>query len=105
MVSVRIQILEQGKNLTVDTGPEVVAEAVRVLQTVSELSPDFELKLESHQFGGCAIDSTGEPLPSSTLKACQEADAILMGTYHTRVCCRNSNINAFQVPSEAQSGA
>lgn len=61
-------------------GPEVVAEAVRVLQTVSELSSDFELKLESHEFGGCAIDSTGEPLPPSTLKACQEADAILMGS-------------------------
>lgn len=60
-------------------GPEVVNEAVRVLETVNKISPDVELKLETHQFGGCAIDATGEPLPASTLKACQEADAILMG--------------------------
>jgi 3-isopropylmalate dehydrogenase len=60
-------------------GPEVIAEALKVLQLVSEKSSDFDLKLESHEFGGCAIDSTGEPLPASTLKACQEADAILMG--------------------------
>ena len=56
-------------------------EAVRVLETVNEISPDVELKLETHQFGGCAIDATGEPLPASTLKACQEADAVLMGAY------------------------
>ncbi|TFK43740.1 3-isopropylmalate dehydrogenase [Crucibulum laeve] len=61
-------------------GPEVVNEAVRVLETISKASTDFDLKLESHEFGGCAIDSTGEPLPASTLKACQEADAILMGS-------------------------
>ena len=63
------------------TGPEVVGQAVRVLETVSELSPDFDLKLESHLFGGNAIDAVGEPLPASTLKACQEADAILMGAF------------------------
>ncbi|KAJ7228415.1 3-isopropylmalate dehydrogenase [Mycena pura] len=61
-------------------GPEVVAQAVRVLETVSAASPDVDLKLESHNFGGCAIDAVGEPLPPSTLKACQEADAILMGS-------------------------
>ena len=61
-------------------GPEVVGQAVRVLEVVSELHSDFDLKLESHLFGGCAIEATGEPLPPSTLKACQEADAILMGT-------------------------
>ncbi|KAI0920933.1 3-isopropylmalate dehydrogenase [Taiwanofungus camphoratus] len=61
-------------------GPEVISEAVRVLEVVSAASPDFELKLESHLFGGCAIDETGQPLPDTTLKACQEADAILMGS-------------------------
>ncbi|KAI0720319.1 3-isopropylmalate dehydrogenase [Cerioporus squamosus] len=60
-------------------GPEVVAEAVRVLETVSAASQEVELKLETHQFGGAAIESVGEPLPAPTLKACQEADAILMG--------------------------
>ncbi|KAH6915120.1 3-isopropylmalate dehydrogenase [Coprinopsis sp. MPI-PUGE-AT-0042] len=60
-------------------GPEVVNEAVRVLEVVSELSSDFKLNLKSYPFGGCAIDETGEPLPESTLKACQDADAILLG--------------------------
>ena len=64
----------------VTIGPEVVSQAVRVLETVSANSTDVDLKLETHDFGGCAIDKTGEPLPPSTLKACQEADAILMGT-------------------------
>ncbi|KAF9057940.1 3-isopropylmalate dehydrogenase [Panaeolus papilionaceus] len=62
------------------TGPEVVDEALKVLTVISERSSDFKLKLESHLFGGCAIDEVGEPLPASTLKACQEADAILMGS-------------------------
>ncbi|GAW05052.1 3-isopropylmalate dehydrogenase [Lentinula edodes] len=61
-------------------GPEVVAEATKVLQIINSTSTDFELKLEEHQFGGAAIDAVGEPLPPSTLKACQEADAILMGS-------------------------
>ncbi|KAJ7368607.1 3-isopropylmalate dehydrogenase [Mycena albidolilacea] len=61
-------------------GPEVVAQAVRVLETISAASPHFDLQLESHDFGGCAIESTGDPLPPSTLKACEEADAILMGS-------------------------
>lgn len=61
-------------------GPEVIAEAIKVLEVISAASPDVELKLESHLFGGCAIDATGEPLPESTLKACQEADAVLMGS-------------------------
>ncbi|KAF5387838.1 hypothetical protein D9615_000604 [Tricholomella constricta] len=61
-------------------GPEVVAQAVRVLEAVSAVSSDFQLKLESHDFGGCAIDAHGEPLPQSTLQACKDADAILMGS-------------------------
>ncbi|TFK22326.1 3-isopropylmalate dehydrogenase [Coprinopsis marcescibilis] len=61
-------------------GPEVVREAVRVLEVISEQSSEFKLKLESYPFGGCAIDEVGEPLPATTLKACQEADAILMGS-------------------------
>jgi 3-isopropylmalate dehydrogenase len=61
-------------------GPEVVDQAVRVLQLISEKSKDFKLELKSYLFGGCAIDAVGEPLPADTLKACKEADAILMGS-------------------------
>jgi 3-isopropylmalate dehydrogenase len=62
-----------------DIGPEVIEQAVRVLDVVSSASPTLDLNLQSHQFGGCAIDAVGEPLPAATLKACQDADAILMG--------------------------
>ncbi|KLO16358.1 3-isopropylmalate dehydrogenase [Schizopora paradoxa] len=61
-------------------GPEVVKQAVRVLEAINTSSPDVELKLSSYDFGGCAIDATGEPLPPATLAACQSADAILMGS-------------------------
>lgn len=63
-------------------GPEVVAEATKVLETVAASVTDIELKLEAHDFGGIAIDKYGDPLPASTLVACQEADAILMGEHH-----------------------
>ncbi len=55
-------------------GPEVMAEAVRVLETLP-----LELELSSHLFGGAAIDAVGDPLPSDTLAACREADAVLLG--------------------------
>ena len=58
----------------------MVAEAVKVLEAVFSESSEVELKLERYLFGGCAIDEVGEALPASTLQACKEADAILMGT-------------------------
>ncbi|KAF8507849.1 3-isopropylmalate dehydrogenase [Hysterangium stoloniferum] len=62
-------------------GPEVISQAVAVLQLVSEKScGHFTLNLESHLIGGDAIEKTGNPLPDETLKACKAADAILMGS-------------------------
>ncbi|KAG1906964.1 3-isopropylmalate dehydrogenase [Suillus fuscotomentosus] len=61
-------------------GPDVIAQATRVLELVSETSTSVKLVLESHDFGGCAIDKYGESLPASTLTACQQADAILLGS-------------------------
>ncbi|NNJ23980.1 3-isopropylmalate dehydrogenase [Alienimonas chondri] len=59
-------------------GPEIVAEAVRVLQAVADrFSHTFELS--EHLIGGAAIDAVGDPLPPDTLKACKQADAILLG--------------------------
>lgn len=57
----------------------MVAEATRVLEAVTAASSDVELKLETHEFGGCSIDNHGEPLTDATLEACKSADAILMG--------------------------
>ena len=38
----------------------------------------FQLSFNEQPIGGAAIDATGEPLPASTLEACQQADAVLM---------------------------
>ncbi|MCP3976793.1 MAG: 3-isopropylmalate dehydrogenase [bacterium] len=59
-------------------GPEIVTEARKVLERVAQLRGhtfDFEEKL----MGGIAIDEAGDPLPESTLAACREADAVLLG--------------------------
>jgi 3-isopropylmalate dehydrogenase len=53
-------------------GPEVAAEAVRVLDT-------FAIPYEEHPFGGNAILAVGTPLPGETLAACRESDAVLLG--------------------------
>lgn len=56
-----------------------MAEATRVLEVVSAASTDVEIKLETHDFGGCSIDKNGEPLTAATFEACKSADAILLG--------------------------
>src|SRR5438093_1287079 len=48
--------------------------AVRVLRRLP-----LALELESHDFGGAAIDAGGDPLPPATLDACRDADAVLLG--------------------------
>ncbi|EGG06772.1 uncharacterized protein MELLADRAFT_43354 [Melampsora larici-populina 98AG31] len=60
-------------------GPEVVEQAVRVLDVISE-SGQVKFDVKAHDFGGIAIDNHQTPLPPSTLEACQSADAILLGS-------------------------
>lgn len=60
-------------------GPEVIAEALKVLKATEEKF-GFKLNLTEKLVGGCAIDATGTPLPEDTLKACEAADAILFGS-------------------------
>lgn len=55
-------------------GPEVTAEAVKVLQAVRS-----DLTFESALVGGAAYDETGSPLPTATLDLCRAADAVLLG--------------------------
>ena len=59
-------------------GPEVVAEAVKVLE---RLRRDYGLKieLETAPVGGAAYDQAGQPLPPATLQLAQTADAVLLG--------------------------
>lgn len=49
-----------------------------MLETLSAHS-DLKFTIEEHDFGGIAIDNHQNPLPESTLAACQSADAILLG--------------------------
>ena len=60
-------------------GPEVMAEALKVLDVVQQ-KYNFKLNYRSFDVGGVAIDKHGSPLPAETLKGCEEADAILFGS-------------------------
>ena len=55
-------------------GTEIVAEAVKVLNTLG-----LKFEMETALVGGCAFDAHGHPLPDSTLKLAKESDAILFG--------------------------
>jgi len=59
-------------------GPEVISAAVEVLQDIARRH-GHEFAFSDHPIGGNAIDAHGEPLPASTLAACQAADAVLLG--------------------------
>ncbi|MBT3063521.1 MAG: 3-isopropylmalate dehydrogenase [Candidatus Thiodiazotropha sp.] len=59
-------------------GPEIVAEAVKVLANLRD-AHDLDIDLDEALVGGAAIDATGGPLPEATLELAKEADAILLG--------------------------
>ncbi len=60
-------------------GPEVMAEALLILEAV-EAKFGFTVTRSEHLVGGAAIDATGHPLPPETVAACEAADAILFGS-------------------------
>jgi 3-isopropylmalate dehydrogenase len=59
-------------------GPEVAAEAVRVLHAVGEQF-NLDLEFDEQLIGGAAYDAAGSPLPEATLEACQGAAAVFLG--------------------------
>ncbi|HEY3026438.1 MAG TPA: 3-isopropylmalate dehydrogenase [Pyrinomonadaceae bacterium] len=59
-------------------GPEVTAEAVRVLEVVADLH-GHSFEFEECLIGGAAINQTGTPLPIATIGACVTSDAVLLG--------------------------
>jgi 3-isopropylmalate dehydrogenase len=60
-------------------GPEVMAEANKVLDAV-EQKFGLSLNRKAYAVGGYAIDTEGRALPDNTLKGCVDADAILFGS-------------------------
>src|ERR1035437_2367856 len=59
-------------------GLEVTNEAVNILKAVAEFG-GHDFTFVPLLVGGVAIDATGSPLPTATLDACLESDAVLMG--------------------------
>lgn len=59
-------------------GPEIVAEALKVLKKV-ETKFGHEFTIEERLVGGKAYDAVGECLPADTLETCRKADAVLLG--------------------------
>jgi len=59
-------------------GPEIIDEAIKVLDAVS-VTQGFNLKYEEMLLGGAAIDETGVPLPEETIKGVKKCDAVLFG--------------------------
>jgi 3-isopropylmalate dehydrogenase len=58
-------------------GPEIVAEALKVLDRLGGEGLDIEL--DEGLVGGAAYDAVGHPLPDATLAMAREADAVLLG--------------------------
>ncbi|MDP8100795.1 3-isopropylmalate dehydrogenase [Phocoenobacter atlanticus] len=60
-------------------GPEVMQEAIKVLDTVQNKF-NFKLNYQYFDVGGIAIDRHNTPLPDETLTGCKNSDAILFGS-------------------------
>lgn len=59
-------------------GPEIVNEAVAVLDAVAAKF-GHTFRYSDVLMGGCAIDECGVPLPQTTVDACLASDAVLLG--------------------------
>ena len=55
-------------------GPEIVAQAVKVLKAL-----DLNIEMTEAPIGGAGYEAAGDPLPDATLKLAKDADAVLLG--------------------------
>ena len=60
-------------------GQEITAQAVKALEAVAA-KYGHEFLFDERRLGGASIDAYGVPLTEETLAACNEADAVLMGS-------------------------
>jgi 3-isopropylmalate dehydrogenase len=59
-------------------GPEVTAEAIKVLQAIEAITgPTF--RFQTGLIGGTALDATASPLPAETISLCNNSQAVLLG--------------------------
>ena len=59
-------------------GPEIVDQAVKVLNKAAEKF-GFSVTYDEALLGGCAIDATGVPLPQETIDKCKASDSVILG--------------------------
>ena len=59
-------------------GPEIMAEALKVIEVLRR--DGLKIETEAALIGGAAFDAHGHPLPATTLKLAQDADAVLFGS-------------------------
>jgi len=59
-------------------GPEIIDEAIKVLDALSA-AEGFNLEYNEMLMGGAAIDATGVPLPEETIQGVKQCDAVLFG--------------------------
>jgi 3-isopropylmalate dehydrogenase len=59
-------------------GPEVTDQAIHVLKEVA-IGFGHTLELQQHNVGGAALTANGDPLPESTIQACLQSHAVLLG--------------------------
>ena len=60
-------------------GPEVMAPALAVLDKVAASTPGLKFRFTEAPAGAGHYRDTGKSMPASTIKLCEEADAILLG--------------------------
>ena len=59
-------------------GPEIVAQAIKVLDKIAEIYGHI-FNYTEVDMGGCAIDKWGDPLPKEMLEKCLASDSVLLG--------------------------
>lgn len=59
-------------------GPEIVAQAIKVLDKIAEIY-GHTFNYTEVDIGGCAIDKWGDPLPKEMLEKCLASDSVLLG--------------------------
>src|SRR5690349_20742050 len=61
-------------------GPEVMAEALKVLGVIEDCCPGVTFEATHGLVGGCSIDKHGTPITDDVLKMASESDAVLFGS-------------------------
>jgi 3-isopropylmalate dehydrogenase len=61
-------------------GPEIMAEALKVLDVVEQTRPDIRFERDTDLVGGCSIDKHGTPVTDAVVEKAVSSDAVLFGS-------------------------